>query len=81
MNLNTFIENFIEAVEIEDVSTIEPTTVFRDIEEWDSLAALSTIAMADEEYGVTITNKDLKEAETIERLWQLIERKKNNHAA
>ena len=81
MNLNTFIENFIEAVEIEDVSTIEPATVFREIEEWDSLAALSTIAMADEEYGVTITNKDLKEAETIEELWQLIERKKKDHAA
>ena len=76
MDIKVFIESFIEALEIEDGSSVTETTNFRELEEWDSLAALSTISMVDDEYGVTITNKDLRSVDTIEQLCNMIEEKK-----
>lgn len=76
MDIKSFIENFIEAVEIEDASTVMETTSFRELEEWDSLAALSTISMVDDEYGVTITNKDLRSVDTMQQLFDMIANKK-----
>ena len=76
MELQIFVDNFIKAIEIEDASLVQDTTVFRKLDEWDSLAALSTISMVDDEYGVTITNKDLKTVKTIEELYNLVASKK-----
>jgi acyl carrier protein len=41
------------------------TTVFRDHPHWDSLAALSTIAMLDSEYGVVVPYADFERLQTI----------------
>jgi acyl carrier protein len=41
------------------------TTVFRDHPHWDSLAALSTIAMLDSEYGVVVPHADFERLQTI----------------
>lgn len=76
MEIQSFIENFIEAIEVEDASSITEKTVFKELEEWYSLTALSTISMVDEEYGVTITNKDLRSVETLEELFNLVASKK-----
>ncbi len=76
MEIRKFIENFIEALEIENESEITETTVYKELDEWDSLAALSTISMVDDEYGVTITNKDLRSVDTIQQLYELIKDKK-----
>lgn len=76
MDINKFIEDFVEAIEIEDASEINESTVFKELEEWYSLAALATISMVDDEYGVTITNKDLRAVETLGELFKLIEEKK-----
>ena len=75
MDIKTFIENFIEALELEDGSAITETTKFKELDEWDSLAALSTISMVDDEFGVTLTNKDLRAVETMQDLCNLIEEK------
>lgn len=76
MDIKSFIENFVEAIEIEDASAITGNTVFKDLEEWYSLAALATISMIDDEYGVAITNKDLRAVETLEELFNLVASKK-----
>ncbi len=76
MDIKSFIENFVEAIEIEDASAITGNTVFKDLEEWYSLAALATISMIDDEYGVSITNKDLRAVETLEELFNLVANKK-----
>lgn len=76
MDIKLFIENFVEAIEIEDASGITEKTVFKELEEWYSLAALATISMVDDEYGVTITNKDLRAVDTLEELFNLVASKK-----
>ena len=61
-----------EILEIEDASLVQDTTVFRELDEWDSLAALSTISMIDDEFGVTINNKDLRSVETLGELYDMV---------
>lgn len=60
-----FIELFAEVLELEGEHGLTPTTIFRDLEEWDSLAYLSVIAMIDEEYDIVIEGNDFKRLTTI----------------
>lgn len=48
-----------------DEGALKPETVLDDLESWDSLAMLSLIAMLDEEFGKTITGKELKALNTV----------------
>lgn len=73
MELQGFIEKFAEAIEIDDVSTLSGSTVFKELDEWSSLGALDIIAMVDEEYDVTLAGKDIRGVETIEELFKLVE--------
>ena len=50
-------------------------TDFKDNDEWNSLLALSVIAMVDEEYGVIITSDEIKQAKTIEELYMILKSK------
>lgn len=62
-----FIDLFKETLEIKDqVITIK--TVFRNLENWDSLTFLSVLAMIDEEYDVVIEGNDFRKLVTIEDL-------------
>lgn len=69
--MKNFIEKFAEAIEVENVESLTPETEFRELEEWSSLAALSLIAMFDEEYDITVNGNAIREAETIEDLYNL----------
>ena len=74
MEMKEFIEKFAEALDDIDSSTITPETKFHELDEWSSLAALSIMAMADEEYDKEISGTDLKNAETIKDLFEVIAR-------
>ncbi len=75
MNLEEFIEKFAEQMEDTDAAEIKATTVFRDLDEWSSLSALSIIAMVDEEYDVTLRGDDIKNAVTVEDLYNTVNSK------
>jgi acyl carrier protein len=76
MEIKEFIEKFAEAVEVDDVDTLSGATEFKELDEWSSLAALSVIAMVDEEYDVTIKGQDIIDALTIEDLFNTVKAKK-----
>jgi acyl carrier protein len=69
--IQTFIDNFLVAVDFQDPVEITPATRLQDLPEWDSLAALGVIVMFDIEYGKTIIGDDLKACETVEDLYKL----------
>ena len=73
MELQTFIENFADQFEDKEADAITGSTKFKDLEEWSSLIALSVIAMVDEEYGVAIKGDDIRNSETIQDLYNVIE--------
>lgn len=75
MEIKEFIEKFADAVEIEAPETLTPETNFRELDEWSSLAALSVIALADEEYDVELSGNEMRKANTIQDLFDLISNK------
>jgi len=76
MELQEFITNFANQFEEIDPSVFTKDTVFKNLDEWSSLLALSIIAMVDEEYGVALKGDDIRCANTIEDLYNIIKSKK-----
>ena len=72
MDLNTFVEKFCEQLENTDISTVNASTDYKALAEWDSLVALSVIAMIDEEFEVVITGSDIDGNTTIEDLYNTV---------
>lgn len=73
MDKQHFINNFRDQFDfLEDNVVIVESTDFRSIEDWDSLVALSVIAMADEDYNVELTGDDIRGAKTVDDLYQII---------
>ena len=75
MELKTFIENFAEQFDETDATEFNANTNFHELEEWSSLIALSIIAMVDEEYDVSLKGDDIKNAKTIEDLYNPVKAK------
>lgn len=70
-----FLELFKETLDIED-RELKMSDVFRDYEEWDSIANLSVVAMIDVEYEVIIENSIFRELQTLQELWDSIQSQK-----
>lgn len=75
MELQDFIQNIVDLFDDIDTSNFSALTDFKDNDEWNSLLALSVIAMVDEEYGVIITSDEIKQAKTIEELYMILKSK------
>ena len=75
MNMNSFIELFADQFDDIEVSALTPETEFKQLEGWNSLVALSIIAMVDEEYDVTLRGNDITGAVTIEDLYMAVRSK------
>ena len=75
MEIKEFIENFAEQFDDTDVSEIKTETAFRELDEWSSLIALSVIAMVDEEYDVALKGDDIRNATTVEDLFNIVKLK------
>lgn len=76
MELNEFVENFTAQLENEEGVTISGDTKFRELAEWDSLVALSIIAMADEKYAAKLTGDDIRASVTVADLFEKVKSKK-----
>lgn len=72
MDAKKFIELFADAIDT-DASVLSVDTDFREIDEWDSLAYLSVIAMLDDEYDIQIENAEFKILKTIKDIISYIE--------
>lgn len=75
MNIQDFIDNFSSAIEVNNTIDLSSDTIFWEIEEWSSLAALSVVSMIDEEYGVTLRSADVKGVKTIGELFDIVREK------
>ena len=71
MDTTQFLELMKETLDLETELTLD--VKLRELDEWDSLAYLSTIAMIDDEYDVVINASDFKELETLGDIARAIE--------
>lgn len=72
MELNDFVKLFAEQFNDTPIEDFSPDTRFRELEEWDSLTALSVIAMVDEEFEKQLTGAEIRSVATIKQLFDLI---------
>jgi acyl carrier protein len=71
MEKDTFFEELLECMEIEPVD-IDEDTVFRELEDFDSMAVMSIVAYADEKFGKTLAAEQLQDMKTVRDLMELI---------
>jgi acyl carrier protein len=76
MNKEEFVQNIANQFDETDPSLFKTDTEFKQLDEWSSLIALSIIAMIDEEYNVSLKGDDIRNAATIQDLYEIIIHKK-----
>lgn len=70
MKTNEFILMLAEELELE--TTIERTTNLKDLDEWDSMAAMVLIGYVSNEFGITLNADDIKNITTVDSLIERI---------
>ncbi len=70
MNLNDFTEKFASCFTEKEAKTINQSTEFRKLEEWNSMMALIIISTIDEAFNLTLTANDLRASTTITDLFE-----------
>jgi acyl carrier protein len=72
MNRQQFLNSLEEILELDD-NTLNGDEALIDIEQWDSLAFLSVIAMADENFDIVIEGDKLEGIKSVNDLVALVE--------
>ena len=72
MEIKEFIENFANQFDDTDVSVFSAETRFRELDEWSSLLALAVLAMVDEEYDVQLKADQMRKANTVQELFDIV---------
>lgn len=75
MQSEEFIQKFAACFHQTEPASITSETKFRELEEWGSMLALIVIAMIDADFAKTITAEDLKSANTVTELFELVKNK------
>lgn len=77
MEKSPFINNFADQFDDTDASIFTLETRFREIDEWSSLNALAVLNMIGKKYGVFLKPEEMKTANTVQELFDLVQSKKN----
>ena len=72
MDIQEFIDNFAAEFDETPAEAFSPETEYKTLDEWNSLTALSIIAMVDDNYSKTITGANLREHTTIQELFDYV---------
>ena len=75
MTLEEFVNRFAEEFDDTPKELFKAETRYRELDEWSSLSGLSIISMVDDESDKQITGSDLRKAETIKDLYEIIKNK------
>ncbi len=75
MNIQQLIDQIENEFEEVQPGTIKPESSFRELEGWSSMHALILIALIDNEYDILLTGEQLKNAQTVQDLFEIIQSK------
>ena len=75
MEIKDFIENFKDQFDDELTCELTSTTLFRDLDDWSSIVALSVMSMIDDEYDVQLNASEMRQTNTIQELFDLVSSK------
>ena len=71
MKIEDFIEQFVEELEIEETEVSVDTNI-KQLEEWDSMAAMMLIGLVSNEFKITLNADDIKALTTVQSLVERI---------
>ena len=60
MNTKEILNSIYEELEIESVKELDSETVYKDLEEWDSMAVIILIGFFEENFSITISGETLR---------------------
>ena len=69
MSKQDFLTKLAELLEMD--GTLTGAEALADLEEWNSMAVLSFMAMVDEETGKTLSAQEIAKAKTVDQLYEL----------
>lgn len=72
MELKDFIEKFRELFDETEPEEINADTYFKELDEWGSLKGILVMAMVSDEYGKQIKAEDIRKADTVEDLFNIV---------
>ena len=75
MIIQDFINHFSNIFESTDIISLKPDTSYLDLDEWDSMIALATMAYFDEEFNLKIEPEVLFNSNSFEELYNAINKK------
>lgn len=75
MQKDQFLNSVKELFEVTPDSKLNWKCKFKDLDEWDSLLALEIIATLDEEFGVELDGDDIRNAATLDDLFEIAKAK------
>ena len=71
--MKDFVVNFANQFDDTELEVFTPETEFRALEEWSSFLALAIMAMVMEEYGVALSADEMRNANTIQELYDVVQ--------
>lgn len=75
MEIQEFINNFADQLDETTVDQLSADTRFRELPDWSSLVALTIIAMIDDEYDIVLKGEEMRAANTIGELFDIVQAK------
>ncbi len=72
MKLEEFVQLVANELQETPIETISAETHFRELEEWNSLCALSVISSIDDAMDILITGADIRKCTTIADLYNIV---------
>lgn len=75
MEINDFIKNFADQFDDTEASEFTEDTMFRELDEWSSMIALSILNMVGKKYGYTMSFDEMKNCNTVHELFDLVSSK------
>lgn len=72
MDSKLFLEKFSDQFEDAEQTTITLDTSYKNLDSWDSLTAFSVQAMIEDDFGVTLSQEDIKSTNTVQELFDLV---------
>ena len=73
METKEIIKNFVEQFDEVPATEVTPETRHHEMDEWSSLIALSVMAMIDEEYDVQIKADEMRNSQTVQELFDIVQ--------
>lgn len=70
--MENFIVKFADQLLDQDASCISGETIFRNLDDWDSLTAMAVIAMIEDDYNVKISDDAFKKLMTVQDVYDFI---------